>query len=171
MARDGAGRERVEQVVIGAVVAEPEDEVRALLALREEAPHVDALVDPQRAHLDDLVAREDLGGRAGEVLVQVVEQLARAPRAVLGLRLAVVPRDAARLPLDVRAGNVGGDTAKEPLDRTQPAQVEIDERAPLLARRAREVAVLRAEVDRQPAEPLLEVPAAPPADDVDVGRG
>ena len=55
---------------------------------------------------DDLVSCEDLRRRAREMLRQVVEELSRAPRAVLGLRLSVVPRDAARLPLDVRAGDV-----------------------------------------------------------------
>ena len=103
--------------------------------------------------------------------MEVVEQLARAPRPVLGLGLAVVPGDAARLPLDVRSRDVGRDTPQEPLDRPQPGEVEVDQRPPLPARRAREVAVLGAEVDGQPPEPLLEVPAPPAADDVHVGGG
>ena len=169
MTRDRARRQRVEQVVIGPVVAEPEHEVRRLLSVREEAADVDALVDAERAHLDDLVPDEDLGRRPGEVLVEVVEQLARAPRPVLGLGLAVVPRDAARLPLDVRAGNVGRDAPQESLDRPQPGEIEVDERPPLPARRTREVAVLGAQVDRDPPEPLLEIAASPAADDVHVG--
>ena len=100
--------------------------------------------------------------------MEVVQQLARAPRSVLRLGLPVVPGDAARLPLHVGTGNVGRDPAQQALDRAQPGQVEVDEGPPLLAWRPREVAVLRAEMDREPSEPLLEIPAAPTADDVDV---
>ena len=168
MARHGAGRQSVQKVVVGAVVSEPEHEVGGLLAVREEAPHVDTLVDALRANLDDLVALQDLGRSVLQVLMQVVEQLACAPLPVLGLGLPVVPRDAARLPLHVRARDVGRDAPEETLDRAQPAQIEVDQRAPLFTRRAREVPVLRAEVNREPTEPLLEIPPSAPADDVHV---
>ena len=170
MSGDGAGGQRVEEVVVRPVVPEPEHELRRLLSVREQAPHVQALVHAERAHLDHLVAREDLGRRPGEVLVQVVQELARAPPAVLGLRLAVVPSDAARLSLDMRAGDVGRDPAEETLDRAQPREVELDERPPLAAGLAREVPVLGAQVDRQATEPLLEIPPPAAADDVDVRR-
>src|SRR5262249_61763079 len=75
MARDRAGGERVEQVMVRAVVSETEDEVRRLFAVREQAPYVDALVDAERAHLDDLVSGQDLRGRACEMLLQVVQEL------------------------------------------------------------------------------------------------
>ena len=114
------------------------------------------------------MALQDLRRRVLQVLVQVVEQLTCAPLPVLGLRLAVVPRDTARLPLHVRPGNVSSDTPEKALDRAEPAEIEVDERAPFLARRPREVAVLGAEVYRQTAEPLFEIPAPAPAHDVHV---
>ena len=154
--------------MVGAVVAEADHEARRLLPVREHVAHVQALVHSTRAHLDHAVPEEHLGGRAGEVLAEVVQELVRAPGAVLGLGLAVVPGDAARLPLDVRAGHVPRDAPQQPLDGPHPGEVELDQRPPLLARPAREVAVLRAEMDGQRAEPLLEVPAPAPADDVDV---
>jgi hypothetical protein len=77
-------RKRAEEIVVRPVVAEPEHEMRRLLPVREEAPHVDPLVHAERTHLDDLMAGEHLGGCAGEVLVQVVQELASTPRAVLG---------------------------------------------------------------------------------------
>src|SRR5687768_17397288 len=70
MTRDGAGGKRVEQVVIRAVVADPDDEVRRLLPVREDAAHVDALVHAARAHFDHALALEDLGGGACEVLAE-----------------------------------------------------------------------------------------------------
>ena len=171
MARHRARRERVEEVVVGAVVAEPEHEVRGLLAVGEDAAHVQALVHAEGADLDDLMPGEDLGRRACEMLVEVVQELARTPRSVLALRLAVVERDAARLALDVRAGHVGRDSTEEPLDRAQPGEVEVDERVPFPSGRTREVAVLGAEVQRETPEPLLEVASPAPAHDVHVGLG
>ncbi len=169
MARDRAGRQRVEQVVVGPVVSEAEHEVVRLLPLGEDAAHVDAFVDAECPHLDDLVPGEDLGRCARQMLVQVVQELPRAPRAVLRLRLPVVPRDGARLALDVRSGHIRGDATQEPLDRPQPGEVEVDERVPFAAGRPCEVAVLGGEVHGQPPEPLLEVPPPPSAHDVDVG--
>ena len=126
MARHGAGRQNVQKVMVGAVVSEPEHEVGGLLAVREEAPHVDTLVHALRANLDDLVALQDLGRSVLQVLMQVVEQLACAPLPVLGLGLPVVPRDAARLPLHVCPRDVRRDAPEETLDRAQPAQIEVD---------------------------------------------
>ena len=117
------------------------------------------------------MALQDLRGRALQMLVEIVQELPRAPRPVLRLGLPVVPGDAARLPFDVRPGHVGGHTTEEPLDRAEPAQVEIDERAPLLAGCAGEVAVLGAQVHGKAPEPLLEVAPPTSADDVDVGAG
>ena len=62
-----------------------------------------------RADLDDLMALQDLRRRILEMLMEVVEKLAGAPRAVLGIGLPVVPRDAARLPLHVRTRHVRRD--------------------------------------------------------------
>jgi hypothetical protein len=103
------------------------------------------------------------------VLVEVVQELSGTPGSVLRLGLAVVPGDAARLALDLGSGHVGGDTAEEPLDGTEPAQVEIRERMPLAAEWPGEVAVLGGEVNGQAGEPALENPPAAPAHDVDVG--
>ena len=83
MAGDRARRQGVEQVVVGPVVTEPEDEVRRLLAVGKEAAHVDALVDAERTHLDDLVSCQHLRRCAREVLVEVVEELSSPPGAVL----------------------------------------------------------------------------------------
>ena len=171
MTGHGAGRKRVEQVVIGPVVSKSEHEVRRLLSVRKEAADVNAFVDPERAHLDDLVPDEDLGRRSGEMLMEVVEQLPRSPRPVLALGLAVMPGHAARLPLDVGARNIGSDTPQEPLDRPQPGEIEVDQRPPLLSRRTREIAVLGTQVDRNSREPLLEIATTPAADDMHVGAG
>jgi hypothetical protein len=170
VAGDRAGGQGVEEVVVGAVVAEPDHEPRRLLAVREHAPHVQPLVDASRPHLDHAMPAENLRGRTAQVVAEIVQELVRTPGAVLGLRFAVVPRDAARLPLDVRPRDVGGDSAQQPLDRPHPAQVQLDQRPPLASRRPREVAVLGAEVEGQQPEPLLELAPPPPADDVHVRR-
>ena len=168
---DRPRRQRVQEIVVGPVVTDADDEVRRLLPVREDAPDVDALVDAPRAHLDHAMALQDLGRGAAQVLPEIVQELVRAPGPVLGLRLAVVPRDAHRLPLDVGAGDVGRDPPQETLDRAHPAQVELDECSPFATRRSSEVPVLGAEMDRELAEPLLEARAPATAHDVDVGLG
>ena len=59
--------------MVGAVVAEPDHEARRLLAVREHVPHVHALVDAARAHLDHAMPAENLRRRAREVLPEIVE--------------------------------------------------------------------------------------------------
>ena len=169
MARDRSRRKSVEKIVVRPVVSETENDVGCLFPVREEAAHVDALVHTLGADLHDLLPEEDLGGRSGEVLAEVVEELASPPGPVLDLRLAEVPGDAARLALDVGSRNVGRDSPEQALDSGKPTQIEVDERSPLAPRWTREVAVLGAQVDGQPSEPLLEVATATTAHDVDVG--
>ena len=110
MSCHGAGRERLEQVVVGAVVAEAHHEgARRSLPVREEALDVDTLVHPARPHLDHAMPEEHLGGKARELQRQVVQKLVGAPGSVLRLGLAVVPGDGRGLALDERAGNLGCD--------------------------------------------------------------
>ena len=57
MAGHGAGRERLEQVVVGPVVAEAHDEGAGRpFPVGEDASDVDALVHSARPHLDDPMA-------------------------------------------------------------------------------------------------------------------
>ena len=72
--------------MVGPVVAETEDEVRRLFPVRKQAAHVEPLVDALRAYLDDLVALQNLGRRTGDMLVEVVQELARPPRAAMTRR-------------------------------------------------------------------------------------
>ena len=92
MPGDGARWQRVQEIVVGAVVADAEDEVRRFLPVREHVPDVDAFVDPSRAHLDDAMALQDLRRGAPEMLPEVVQELVRAPR----LRTRAPPRGSAR---------------------------------------------------------------------------
>ena len=70
MPGDRPRRQSVQEVVVGPVVAEADDEARRLLPVRERVPDVDALVDPTGANLDHAVPLQDLRLRSGEVLAR-----------------------------------------------------------------------------------------------------
>src|SRR4029450_8580451 len=98
--------------------------------------------DAARADLDHPLPEQDLRRSTRQVLPEVVQELVRPPRAVLGLGLSVVERDAAGLPLHVGARHVRGDAPEESLDASHPAEIELEPRPPLLARPSPEVRVL-----------------------------
>src|SRR4029450_12036708 len=81
--RDGAGRQRVEEVVVRAIVPDTEDELRRLPTVREHRTDVDALVDAARADLAHPLPEQDLRRSTRQVLPEVVQELVRAPAARL----------------------------------------------------------------------------------------
>ncbi len=130
--RDRPRGERVEKVVVGPVVPEPEDEVRRLLAVREEAADVDALVHAERAYLAGAERVQTALRGAREVLVEVVQELARAPRPVLRLGLPVVPGDLIGIWVRRCLQRLGDDAVEQPPARREDRLVGrlMDERVP-----------------------------------------
>src|SRR5260221_3379495 len=99
------------------------------------------------------MAEQDLGWRAGEYLLDRDQQLPRPPSAVFGLRLPVVPGNAAALPLDQRSGYVGLYREQQALDPRHPGEIDIEQLAPVTIGRPCQVPVLRTEIDGKLAQP------------------
>ena len=170
MDRDRAVRQHAEQIVVGHVISRREDDPRARRSGRQDTLEVHALVDASGPDLDHAATGENLGGDAGEHVLERDQELPGPPDPVLGLGLAIVPGNARGLPLDHRPRDVRGNPPEEALDPREPAKVDVERRRPLPARRANQVPMLGTERNWQVAEPGVERLACPTADDMDARR-
>jgi hypothetical protein len=165
----GLGQPR-EQVLVGAVVAGEEHEIRVALRVLAQPGEDLALVRPRRLHLDDLVAALGNELRVGQGRLERRDQLVGDPVAELRVDHAVVPDEGEGLVLDEAARRAVDEVVEDRAHAVLPVRAG-DVRAFLPAAVAR-VADHRPVLGREPqagdaAEPAVKVGAAAPGDDGD----